>query len=250
MERGSALDPPGTMEAMSEPTWSDLDLRVTHTEREKAAAQLRDAMGDGRLALEEFDARLPAALNAVTRGDLHRVLRDLIPGEGFESLFQSGNGDPTTPGMTWEHPLIHRVSFKGLELIGAWEVPPFMEFVSGGGGLYLNFVEARPLAPVIDIVFTGTIRPYLVVPRGWGVDLRSTTVTPEPVTQVNNGRVTTGTSWGMTVRSRVPTRPEPGQPLLLLRGTFQHGLIAREPNWWDRRRLAKHQRRRAALPAS
>lgn len=231
---------------MSEPTSSDLDLRVTHAEREKAAAQLRDAMADGRLALEEFDARLPAALNAVTRGDLHQVLRDLIPEERFGSLFQVGigAGDPATPGMTWEHPLIHRVPLKGLEFIGAWDVPPFKEFVSGGGGVYLNFVEARPLAPVIDIVFTGAIRPYLVVPRGWGVDLRAVTVIPEPGTQVSN----TGASWGMTVSSKVPTRPEPGQPLLFLRGTFHYCLVAREPNWWDRRKLAKHHRRKAALP--
>ncbi|MDO5083219.1 MAG: hypothetical protein Q4D89_07445 [Arachnia propionica] len=39
---------------------------------------------------------------------------------------------------------------------------PFMEFVPGGGGVHLNFVEARALAPVIDIVVTGSIRPHLI----------------------------------------------------------------------------------------
>ena len=45
-------------------------LRATAQQRDHAAAILREAVVDGRLNVEELNARLPTALNAFTREDL------------------------------------------------------------------------------------------------------------------------------------------------------------------------------------
>ena len=52
-------------------------MRVSDSEREAAATQLRDHAAAGRLGVEELEQRLQAALEARTRGDLATVLSDL-----------------------------------------------------------------------------------------------------------------------------------------------------------------------------
>src|SRR5258708_38454923 len=52
-------------------------IRVSDSDRERAAGQLRDHYAEGRLTREELDERVTAALNARTAGDLRRVMADL-----------------------------------------------------------------------------------------------------------------------------------------------------------------------------
>jgi hypothetical protein len=52
-------------------------MRASDAEREETVAALRAAAGEGRLTVEELDARTTAAYGAVTRGELARLLRDL-----------------------------------------------------------------------------------------------------------------------------------------------------------------------------
>lgn len=65
---------------MSTPT--HLHLRVTDSDRERAASTLRVAAGEGALSVEELDERLSAAYSAVTRADLVHLVSDLpsLPG--------------------------------------------------------------------------------------------------------------------------------------------------------------------------
>ena len=56
---------------------SDLDLRVSDADRERTAARLRDAAGEGRLDVAELDERLERAYAARTRGELAELTADL-----------------------------------------------------------------------------------------------------------------------------------------------------------------------------
>lgn len=53
------------------------DLRIGDADRDAAAAALGEHFAQGRLTLDELDARLDAAFTAITRRDLSRVTCDL-----------------------------------------------------------------------------------------------------------------------------------------------------------------------------
>lgn len=52
-------------------------IRISDSDRDRAAAQLRDYYAEGRLTNEELDERVTAALQAQTAGDLRRLMADL-----------------------------------------------------------------------------------------------------------------------------------------------------------------------------
>jgi Domain of unknown function (DUF1707) len=56
---------------------SDYQMRVSDTEREAAAAELREHYAAGRLTLEELNERLDKTYAAKTRGDLNALMTDL-----------------------------------------------------------------------------------------------------------------------------------------------------------------------------
>jgi len=53
------------------------DVRVSDADRQETVAQLSRHTGEGRLTLEEFEARVDEALEAKTHGELRRALREL-----------------------------------------------------------------------------------------------------------------------------------------------------------------------------
>lgn len=54
-------------------------LRIGTAERESAVRLLSDHMSEGRLSLEEYEERMSAALESVTRADLKALFTDLPP---------------------------------------------------------------------------------------------------------------------------------------------------------------------------
>jgi Domain of unknown function (DUF1707) len=52
-------------------------MRIADSDRDRAAAQLRDYYAEGRLTTEELDERVSAALSAKTAGELRRLMADL-----------------------------------------------------------------------------------------------------------------------------------------------------------------------------
>jgi len=66
------------------------EMRVSDTEREAAAAELREHFASGRLDQEELNERLSAVFAAKTRGDLSALFTDL-PSAGHAS---AGAGTP------------------------------------------------------------------------------------------------------------------------------------------------------------
>lgn len=55
----------------------DGEIRASDSDRESVVAILRDAHGEGRLTLDEFDERMNAAYSAKTWGSLRELTRDL-----------------------------------------------------------------------------------------------------------------------------------------------------------------------------
>jgi hypothetical protein len=58
-------------------------LRAGHAEREQAIESLKDAFADGRLTMDELDARAGRALAARTRAELAGLTADIPPATGL-----------------------------------------------------------------------------------------------------------------------------------------------------------------------
>src|ERR1700729_210158 len=72
----------------------DPDLRIGDAERDAAAERLREGYAQGRLTLDEFNERLPAAMAARTDRELRQLTQDLPqPVTASPPLPQSAPGD-------------------------------------------------------------------------------------------------------------------------------------------------------------
>jgi hypothetical protein len=90
---------------------SDFQMRVSDTEREATATELREHYAAGRLTLEELNERLDKAFAAKTRADLNALMTDLPSARqgaaagpaGFSGPagFTGGPFGPGTQGAGW-----------------------------------------------------------------------------------------------------------------------------------------------------
>lgn len=198
-------------------------MRVSNLQRENAAAHLRDAAADGRLTFDELTPRLDRAFSAVTRGDLIDVLADLMEAEKVQAAITDEQVMGDGPGYRWDTPLVLKASGLELSRVGTWEVPPFLEVVTGYTGVHLNFCGAKTSTNLIDLVLvSGGGSTVLVVPEGWGVEAERLQ-----------------TSGQAYVRSRVSTRPTGNNPRIVVRGSSSGSLTVRHPGRFDERRLRK-----------
>lgn len=119
-------------------------LRASDADREKVAAVLREAVGEGRLVLDEFEERLAAVYAARTYAELEPLTRDLptahttyepvVPPRSNDVDDRFG-GTPTSSGGI--------AVMGGFERKGRWVVPPvFRAFALMGGGV-IDLREAR-----------------------------------------------------------------------------------------------------------
>jgi Domain of unknown function (DUF1707) len=91
---------------------SGSEMRVGDSEREAAAAELREHYASGRLTLDELNDRIDRAFAAKTRGDLDALMRDLpsarpggawqpgLPGRPSGSGWGPGGGSGPSDGWT------------------------------------------------------------------------------------------------------------------------------------------------------
>ncbi len=100
-------------------------MRISDSDRDQAAARLRDYYAEGRLTAEELDERVTAALNARTAGDLRRVMADLPS----PALAQPGPDVPQQAAQAWGLrrrrgprvlPLMLLLLFAAILLPGGW----------------------------------------------------------------------------------------------------------------------------------
>lgn len=158
------------------------DLRAADADRERVAEQLRDAMAEGRLDMEEFEERLEATYKARTYGELEPITRDL-PAVGAKlSMVKAG---PAGEGeVDWPSRMGGEVTsrgafafWSGFNRKGGWTVGSrFTAFAMWGGG-EIDLREARFADRDVEIrcftIMGGlqvTVPPELtVVVKGWGI---------------------------------------------------------------------------------
>lgn len=153
------------------------DLRCSDKDRERVAAALREAAGEGRLTLSELEERLDTTFKARTYGELEPITHDLpqgpypIPGdERAQAPSQSPvrRTPATSPGLTSER-ITTVLGDERRE--GRWEVPARLDVTCFLGEVRLDFTEAivRHKDIVIQI---GTVMGSvtLIVPDG--IDVR------------------------------------------------------------------------------
>jgi hypothetical protein len=123
-------------------------MRVSDSDRERAADVLREAAGHGRITMDELDERLELTYAAKTYADLAAVTRDL-PGPA-----QAPNAvQPAMAGRIGGTP---RSKFSvaimsGARRMGRWVVPRNYVGVAVMGGIELDLREAQFSEPEVTI---------------------------------------------------------------------------------------------------
>jgi hypothetical protein len=118
------------------------ELRASDSDRDRVAAILREAAGDGRLSLDELDERLSAVYVAKTYADLEPITRDLpdtdVPAPS-----------PVRPGGTAYGFGGAPTSKLGIGILGGfsrkgpWGVPRTFTSIAFMGGGELDLRDAR-----------------------------------------------------------------------------------------------------------
>jgi Domain of unknown function (DUF1707) len=141
------------------------ELRASDSDRDRIAAVLRDAAGDGRLSLEELDERLSAVYAAKTYAELEPVVSDLPDSGAGPSVPITRDAPTSSTGIA---------IMSGFERKGPWVVPrEFTAFAFWGGG-QVDLREARFSEPEV------TIRVFAIM---GGIDV----IVPENAEVIVNG---------------------------------------------------------------
>jgi hypothetical protein len=104
-------------------------MRASDDDRERTVTVLRDAYGEGRLTLDEFDERTSAAYAAKTWGELRQLTEDLP----VQPAFELDHADPADSA---------RPAVQSLRPVRPEALPPAMSRSRG-----------RPIGPLLPIVF-------------------------------------------------------------------------------------------------
>ncbi|MGH3169857.1 MAG: DUF1707 SHOCT-like domain-containing protein [Trebonia sp.] len=156
---------------MSEQDSSGSDMRASDAERDAVVGRLNQAVGEGRLTMDEFSERLELASVARTRGDLDPLLRDLpTSAEGAVPAVASGtavaSGSSQSSGTRWNISPI-----GGIRHRGHWRVPRHTVSIGILGGVDVDLGEAELAAPEVMITKVSIIGGVSVrVPPGMHVE--------------------------------------------------------------------------------
>jgi Domain of unknown function (DUF1707) len=203
------------------------ELRIGDRERDLIASVLQHALAEGRITIDELDARLDAALRARTFADLDPLVADLLveplstapawPRLEVES--QPAGATGTSPNNR----LVLDAGWSSLTRSGRWDIPPFLLLNGAKSTLKVDCLQASPLAEIIDIQVVASMGAVtIVIPESWAA--HTDRLVP---------------SWGLA-RSTVSAKPDPGMPLLDLHGSVGWGrLTVRHANRFESRKLAK-----------
>ena len=144
-------------------------MRVSDSDRERAADVLREAAGHGRITMDELDERLALAYAAKTYADLTAVTRDLPGPAQAPSAVQ-----PAMAGRIGGTP---RSKFSvaimsGARRMGRWVVPRNYVGVAVMGGIELDLREAQFSEPEVTIhAYTCMGGIEITVPEDVDVDV-------------------------------------------------------------------------------
>ncbi|CAM5645658.1 DUF1707 domain-containing protein [Streptomyces atroolivaceus] len=182
------------------------ELRASHDDREAVVERLRDAAAEGRIDLDELDARLEQALTSKTYAELAVLTADL------PQLNSSENRPP----------LVLKGGMNGASRgPGRWEVPGRVIAHGGWGGVKLDFSRVRCRLTEIAVEAYGEAAGVtVVIPDAWAAD-------------------TSGMDPGIGgLTDRTTPDRLPGTPLIRLTGSGGvSGVVIRHPSRWERRKL-------------
>ncbi|MFE4051811.1 DUF1707 domain-containing protein [Streptomyces sp. YIM B13518] len=183
------------------------ELRASHDDREAVVEQLRDAAAEGRIDLDELDARLEQALTSKTYAELAVLTADLPRRE--------------SPGSR-QPPLVLKGGLHGVSRgPGRWEVPGHVIAHGGVGGVKLDFTRVECRLPEVTVEAYGEAAGVtIVIPEGWAAD---------------TGALDPGIGG---LKDSTTSDRLPGTPLIRLTGSGgMAGVVVRHPNRWERRKL-------------
>ena len=184
-------------------------VRASHDEREAVVRRLRDAAAEGRIDLDELDARLEQALKSRTQGELAALTADLPRLEPAES----------------QSPLVLKGGMHGASRgPGRWDVPGHVVAHGGMGGVKIDFTRTHcPRTEVTVEAYGEMAGVTIIIPDTWAAD---------------TGGMDPGIG-GLTDKT-TPDRL-PGTPLIRLTGGGgMAGVTIRHPNRRERRKLNNH----------
>ncbi|HEY2443685.1 MAG TPA: DUF1707 domain-containing protein [Streptosporangiaceae bacterium] len=139
------------------------DLRASDADRERVVTMLAEAVGDGRLTLEEHAQRLEQASSARTLGDLAGLTTDLV-GPDAQPLHLDG-----------ARPMA--AVFTNQRREGRWVVPERMAVTAIFGEAVLDFRSALLQSARVTVYVTVICgRLKLLVPEGVRVEISGTAV--------------------------------------------------------------------------
>lgn len=188
-------------------------VRVSDTERDRLAEQLREAHVQGRLSQEEHEQRLSELYHAKTRGELERLRHDLPPEEDTagpdtgQEEFTTAEARQLASGSNGRENLA--AIFGGIQRGGRWLVEPSTAVSVVVGGAELDLREAvlaqREVTMQCAVILGGL---NITVPPG--------------VRVINN----TNAILGGTEANSTDTVTDPGAPTIRLTGTCLLGGIS------------------------
>lgn len=148
-------------------------LRASDADRDRVAAVIHGALGEGRLTLAEVDERLAQVYRAKTLGDLKPITQDL-PGHALAHPEPAPLVAPHTAGQAAPAPIVGGPAsgsaiavFGGVERKGAWTVPENLALTTVFGGADLDMTDAAFAARNVTVkVFALFGGAQITVPPG------------------------------------------------------------------------------------
>jgi hypothetical protein len=128
----------GTVSEVSLDDDDRLPILASDSERERSVTLLREAVGEGRLTLEEFSQRVELAQTARTDLELAQLARDLPAAPGAAAPTPAA-----TPALAGDAPEEHRALFSHLIRQGPWALPARSSWRSIFGTIDLDLRQAR-----------------------------------------------------------------------------------------------------------
>jgi hypothetical protein len=158
-------------------------IRASDDERDRTTRRLTEAVGDGRLTLDEFIQRVDAVYAATTRGELDTITADL-PTSAEPSPPATGTVEARSK-RRWKVAIM-----GGSELKGRWRVPAKSGHFALMGGSKIDLRDATLEASEIEITLVSIMGGNeVVVPRGVRVQVDATNIMGGNDVQVDESTV-------------------------------------------------------------
>ncbi|MFP4365235.1 MAG: DUF1707 domain-containing protein [Spirochaetia bacterium] len=151
---------------------TDPNKRVTEAERNTVIQQLQDSFAQNIIDMDEFDKRIAMTENAVTKGELQEIVRDLPEPEQDRVNTVKSSETSRTPKVREAGGFILNV-FSGTDRKGVWRPAEETSVISVFGG---SDIDLRKAVFAYDTIYIHTVSVFggtdIIIPPGVNVDVR------------------------------------------------------------------------------